>query len=65
MRLLLQWDCRFSGVVCPQFEVVLSQAISFSQKEDSSDNGCGDEEDEDGDGDAKDVLLYRSLVYFK
>ena len=46
---------RFSGVLCPQLEVILSQASSFSQEVDSSENGGGDEEDEDGDGDPQDV----------
>ena len=46
---------RFSGVLCPQLEVILSQARSSSQEENSSKNGAGDEEDEDGDGDPQDV----------
>ena len=46
---------RFSGVLCPQLEVILPQARTSSQEEDSNKNGGGDEEDEDGDGNTQDV----------
>ena len=45
---------RFSGVLWHQFEVVLSQASSSSDKVGGANDG-GEEEDEDGDGDPKEV----------
>ena len=49
----------------PQFEVVLSEAISFSQDEDNStENDGGDEDDENGDGDAQDGFIVQVLGRF-
>merc|ERR1719397_2090432 len=63
-QVLYENFARFSGVLCPQLEVIPSQARSSSQEEDSSKNGGGDEEDEDGDGDPQDVRQYLLLRVF-
>ena len=55
---------RSSGVLLPQFEAVLSPAVSSFEKEGDGEDSGGEEEDEDADGDAQDVCQQLLLQVF-